>query len=124
MQGKLINQANGYQILPGVYIGGTKHISEIMADLSGLQISLQAYLKIAKGDRIENMKDFFSSFAKIWKAKRRREAIILNNDQNPHPAEEYRVNGTVKNIDEFYEVYDIREGDSMYLSPADRVKMW
>ena len=46
----------------------------------------------------------------------------INTD--PHSPRQYRVNGVVRNVPEFYEVFDIAETDALYLAPEDRVKIW
>jgi putative endopeptidase len=43
---------------------------------------------------------------------------------NPHAPSIYRANGAVRNVPEFYEAFDVAEGDALYLSPAERVKIW
>ena len=43
---------------------------------------------------------------------------------DPHSPDEFRVNGVVRNIDEFYEAFDVSEGDALYLAPEERVRIW
>jgi len=124
---KLIAQANKYEIAPGVYANGQIEIGEIIADLSGCEISLKSYLKSAHENKIprkEALQTFFKQIAKTWRAAYRSQAVIMHNDTDPHPLGEYRTNGTLKNMDAFYEAFDIKEGDAMYLPPEDRVQIW
>ena len=98
-----------------------------MADLSGAEIALSAYLKTIDGNKTakeQDMRDFFLSLAQSWRSHIRKDAIIQHNDSDPHPFDEYRINGTVKNMDIFYEVFDIKEGAPMYLAPQKRVHIW
>jgi predicted metalloendopeptidase len=48
----------------------------------------------------------------------------MQNDSDPHPIGEYRTNGTIKNMDTFYEAFDIKKGDPMYIAPEARVRLW
>jgi len=124
---KLIAQADKYEIAPGVYANGQIEIGEIIADLSGSEIALKRYLKIAKEKKIprkEALQSFFKQIAKTWRAAYRSQAVILHNDGDPHPLGEYRTNGTLKNMDAFYEAFDIKVGDAMYLAPENRVHIW
>jgi len=124
---KLIAQADKYEIAPGVYANGQIEIGEIIADLSGSEIALKRYLKIAKekkAPRKEALQAFFKQIAKTWRAAYRSQAVIMHNDTDPHPLGEYRTNGTLKNMDAFYEAFDIKKGDAMYLAPEERVHIW
>jgi len=123
---KLITQANRYEVIPGVHANGALEIGEIIADLSGAEIALRAYLStLEKGtDEHTGMQDFFIQYAKVWKAKTRPQVLVIYNDTDGHPASEYRINGTVKNIDAFYEAFGVKKGDGMYLAPEQRVKIW
>jgi len=123
----LIAQADVYEITPGVHANGKLEIGEIQADLSGVEIALRAYLRTLKDDkktREEGIKDFYIQFAKTWKSKSLQQAMIMQNDSDGHPVAEYRINGTVKNMDQFYEAFGVKKGDGMYLSPEKRVHIW
>jgi len=127
LKNKLIAQAEKYEILPGVYANGKIEIGEIIADLSGSEIALKAYLKITDSKKIprkEALQNFFIQIAKTWRAKYRKQAIVMQNDSDPHPIGEYRTNGTIKNMDTFYEAFDIKKGDPMYIAPEARVHLW
>jgi putative endopeptidase len=67
---------------------------------------------------------FFLGFAQIW-ARKHREADLKNRlTVDPHPPAEYRVNGTVRNVPAFYSAFAVKEGDKMFLPPAERVRIW
>jgi endothelin-converting enzyme/putative endopeptidase len=67
---------------------------------------------------------FFISYALAWRSKFRdgllREILL----SDPHPPGEYRVRGVRQNMPEFYAAFGVKVGDGMYLSPAERVKIW
>ena len=119
----LIAQANAYEILPGTHSNGAIEIGEIMADLSGAEITFRAYLKVKKATN-QDKRNFFINFAKTWREHKRKGAIIRQNNSDPHPLGEYRINGTVKNMDVFYEIFNIKKDDPMYLAPEKRVHIW
>jgi predicted metalloendopeptidase len=124
---KLIAQANNYEIMPGKYENGNLEVGEIIADLSGIEIVKRAYLKVALKNNIprkEALQRFFLQIAKTWRENYRENVMKLIIDTDPHPLGEYRVNGILQNIDEFYEVFDIKKGDKMYLEPSKRVIIW
>jgi len=67
---------------------------------------------------------FFIQIAKIWREKKRKEDLMQLLENMPHPNGEYRVNGTLKNIDAFHELFNTKPGDKMYRKPSERVKLW
>ena len=122
----LIAQANAYEIAPGVYANGKLQVGEIQADLSGTEIALRAYLRTLKDDKqkAEGIKDFFIHFGKTWRSKSHPKRLIMLNDVDGHPVAEYRINGTLKNMDPFVKAFDVKKGDGMYLAPEKRVHVW
>ncbi len=124
---RLIEQANNYEIRPGKHLNGELEIGEIIGDLNGAEIALSAYLRLAESkglDLQQAKKDFLEQLARVWRNKYREEVILMLIENDPHPAGEYRANGTVKNMDAFHEVYETEPGDEMYLDPAKRVRLW
>jgi predicted metalloendopeptidase len=123
----LISQADHFEYLPGQYLNGKLEIGEIIGDLNGVIMALSAYEKIIKEkglDRKTALKDFFISLAKVWRNKTEphvQERIIHT---DPHPVSEFRVNGILKNIDTFHEIFETKKGDGMYMEPSKRVKLW
>ncbi|KAI8610165.1 hypothetical protein BC830DRAFT_1147078 [Chytriomyces sp. MP71] len=103
-------------------------MGENLADLGGISLSVQALLKRA-GDRVQGesrkalLRIFFNSWANVWKTKASDAYLINMLATDPHSPAQVRGN-LVKNIDAFYEAYNVKEGDAMYLAPADRVVMW
>jgi len=124
---KLITQADNYEIIPGKFSNGKLEVGEIIADLSGAEIALKAYMKIAKKKGIPREKAlrmFFTELAKTWRGLYTEQFAKMIIDTNPHPLGEFRVNGTLQNMEQFYEVFGIKKGDKMYLAPEKRVKVW
>ncbi len=124
---KLIKQADAYEVLPGKFANGKLEIGEIIADLSGAEIALGTYMKTKEAQKMprkEALQMFFKQIAKTWRSKALPQIEQMQLDSDPHPANEYRSNGTIRNMDAFYEAFDIKEGDKMWLDPEERVKVW
>ena len=66
----------------------------------------------------------FIGWAQSWRSMRREEALREMIATDPHSPPQYRVNGVVRNIPEFYEAFQVAETDALYLPPEERVKIW
>ncbi|HRN99757.1 MAG TPA: M13-type metalloendopeptidase, partial [Flavobacterium sp.] len=60
----------------------------------------------------------------VWQSKEREESLRNQVASDPHSPALFRINGTVRNIPEFYEAFNVKPGDSLYLAPEKRVKIW
>lgn len=123
----LISQADHFEYLPGRHLNGKLEIGEIIADVNGVTIALGAYEKVIKEqglDREDSLKKFFVQLAKVWRNKTEPHALERIVHTDTHPVSEFRVNGTLKNIDTFHEIFKTKKGDGMYLAPEERVKLW
>jgi len=133
--GKLIEQFDGYspkQLGPEHTVNGALTVGENIGDLAGIEVALRAY-EIALGgsladapvvDGFTGVQRFFIGFALSERTKRRDEALITQINTDPHSPEEFRINGVVRNVDAWYEAFDVNEGDELYLAPEDRVTIW
>lgn len=128
--GKLVEQFNGHEALPGLFVNGELTLGENIGDLGGTAIALRAYELSLNGeeapiiDGMTGRERFFLGLAQVWRSKYRDEAIELRVKSDPHSPPYFRVNGVVPNIDAFYETFDVREGDAHYLPPGERVRIW
>jgi putative endopeptidase len=111
-------------------VNGALTVGENIGDLGGLSIALVAY-RIALGgekapdlDGLTGLQRVFFSWAQVWRGKLRDEEAIRRLAIDPHSPPEFRCNGTVRNIDAFYEAFDVRPGDALYLEPEARVRIW
>jgi predicted metalloendopeptidase len=116
--------------LPEHTVNGALTVGENIGDLGGLSIALVAY-RIALGDNpapvldgLTGLQRVFYGWAQAWRSKARDEEKIRRLAIDPHSPPEFRCNGTVRNIDAFYEAFDIRPGDALYLAPESRVRIW
>lgn len=116
---KMIKQFDGLQIGDGK-VNGTLTVSENIADNGGLSCSLEALKKLGE----YNLEEFFINWARIWRNKMTKEYLEMLLSVDVHSPAKLRANTQVKNIDEFYEVFDIKENDPMYLKKEDRIIIW
>ena len=111
-------------------VNGEFTLGENIGDLGGLSIALKAYKMSLNGkeapvlDGYTGEQRVFIGWAQAWRSKSRDEALRILVNTNPHSPAIFRVNGVVRNIPEFYEAFDVKEGDALYLPPEERVKIW
>ena len=73
---------------------------------------------------VNNLSKLFINYAELWKNKARKEDTIKRLTIDPHSPPEFRVNGVLRNIDEFYRIFNIKPSDKLYLSPELRARIW
>ena len=111
-------------------LNGEFTLTENMADFGGLVTAYDIFVekKINEGfageKLIEQKKMFFQSFALAWSTLDTDEDMTKNLTTDPHSPAMFRVNGTICQIDEWYELYDVRFGDKYYLDPNQRTVLW
>jgi predicted metalloendopeptidase len=126
----LVAQFGGYSPLEGMNVNGRLTLGENIGDLSGLTIAYGAYRKSLGGkeapviDGLTGDQRFFLGWATIWRTKMTDQLLRMVLLSNPHSPGEYRVNGIVKNMREFYAAFGVQPGDPLYLDEAQRVKLW
>ncbi len=124
---KLINQANKYEVLPGVFLNGELEVGEIIGDLSGAEIAYKAYKRMLSAKGMNNQsekKKFFIQLAKTWRSKIRKQVLLKYLESDTHPPSEYRANGIVVHFDDFHELFNTKQGDRMYKAPSERIRIW
>ncbi|NMH28294.1 M13 family metallopeptidase [Flavobacterium silvaticum] len=128
--GALVKQYSSFKVFPDLNVNGAFTLGENIGDLGGLAIAFKAY-KISLGGKpspkIEGMtgeQRFFIGYAQSWLVKQREEALRTQVASDPHAPAHFRVNGIVRNTPEWYDAFNVKPGDSLYLAPADRVKIW
>ena len=129
--GALAAQYSALEPLPGTFVDGKFTLGENIGDLGGINAAydgLQMFLK--KNGRPANLdgftpeQRFFISWGTIWRSKMRDEAIKNQVKTDPHTPGMYRAYVPLQNVDAFYEAFDIKEGDKLYVKPENRVKIW
>ncbi|GAA1726366.1 M13 family metallopeptidase [Isoptericola hypogeus] len=116
----------------GPRVNGALTIGENIGDLGGLSIALKAY-RIALGrpldeapvvDGLTGLERVFLGWAQVWQSKGRDEEIVRRIATDPHSPNEFRCNGVVRNVDEFYATYGVGPDDALWLAPEERVRIW
>jgi len=127
---QLVGQYDEFTVLDDLHVNGTFTLGENIGDLGGLNIALEAYKYSLNGKESPVMDGFsgeqrvFLSWGKSWQKVMRDEALRVQIKTDPHSPAQFRVNGVVRNIPEFYRLFDVKEGDALYLAPKERVKIW
>ena len=126
----LIRQYSAFQALPGLNVNGELTLGENIGDLSGAAVAYGAYIHSLHGadapviDGNTGPRRFFLGYAQAWRTKWRdglmREVVLTD----PHSPSEFRANGVVSNMDEFYTAFGVKEGDRLWRPEAERVKIW
>jgi predicted metalloendopeptidase len=126
---RLVKQFDAYHPFPDLAVNGQQTLSENIADLGGLLAAHDAYQQEARG-RPDSMTEgftgeqrFFVSYAQNWREKYREPLLRRVVLTDGHAPEEYRAS-TVRNIDGWYESFDIHAGQPLHLAPVDRVRVW
>ncbi|HEX8447978.1 MAG TPA: M13 family metallopeptidase, partial [Allosphingosinicella sp.] len=128
--GKLADQYGAYEGAPGMKVNGKLTLGENIGDQGGLKIALDAYHSTLKGKKAPAIggftgdQRFFLAFAQGWRGKVRDEMMKMILVSDPHSPYRWRVDGTLRNIDEWYKAFDVKPGDRLYLAPGERVRVW
>ena len=130
--GVMIEQAEAFEV-HGVHLKGKLTCGENIADLGGVKLALTAL----KQDMIQNPRDypeelngfnpiqrFFLSWSQAWRQNVKKERALSLITLDPHGPNEFRCNGTLSNIQEFFDAFHIQEGDLMFRSQHSRVNIW
>ncbi len=123
-------QYDKYCPFPDACISGKLTTGENIGDLGGLIMAYAAYKQSLGGKEapviggLTGDQRFFLGWAQIWRAMAREEAARQQLQVDPHSPAEYRVNGVVPNIDEWYTAFDVKEGDKLYIAPENRIRIW
>ncbi len=128
----LIEQYNGFSPaqLPGQHVNGALTIGENIGDLGGLTIAYKAYKISLKGSEAPVLDSWtgdqrlFIGWGQIWRSKYRDAELIRRLATDPHSPTEFRCNGVVRNLSEFYAAFGVKEGDKLWLPPDRRVRIW
>ena len=127
---QLSDQFSQYEPVEGLNINGDLTLGENIGDLAGLTIAYEAYKMSLEGEESPVLDGFtgeqrvFIGWAQVWRGKYREEAVREQVMSDPHSPAEYRVNGTVVNVPAFYEAFDLKEGDELFVPAEQRVTIW
>ena len=127
----IVDHFNSIEVAPGVFGNGEFTLGENIADNGGLNVSYSAFQKAKREGQIKGVMDeftpeqrFFLAYAAVWAANIRHEEILRRTKSDPHALGRWRVNATLRHIDPFYEAFDIKPGDQMWMEPEKRSRIW
>ena len=127
----LVAQYSEYPVNDSLRVNGEFTLGENIADLGGLTIAYNAYLKSLEGNPAPEPIDgftaeqrFFMGFAQVWRNNIRPEAAAKRILTDPHSPGMYRCNGVVSNLPEFYKAFDVKAGDAMHREETARAAIW
>jgi putative endopeptidase len=111
-------------------VNGKLTLGENIGDVGGLSLAYRAY-KLSLGGKEAPIIDgttgdqrFFMGWAQVWRGQAReaiaRQFLVVD----PHSPPKYRINGVVRNFDEWYKAFNIQPGDKLYLPPEKRIRIW
>jgi predicted metalloendopeptidase len=123
----LIDHFNKLQYVPNVYCDGKQTLGENIADLGGIEIAYESYMKnkvtASGGERDYLGREFYRSFAEGWKTNMTSDYAEMAYKTDEHAAPILRVNGIVNLTNEWYRLFSISDG-AMYVAPDKRVSIW
>jgi putative endopeptidase len=126
---KLAAQYDTYQPFPDLHVNGKQTLAENIADVAGIAASFDGYHASLDGKKAPEQQgftgdqQFFIAFGQNYASKVRDAALRQQVMVDSHSPAQYRAD-TVRNIDAWYSAFDVQSGQTLYLAPADRVKIW
>ncbi len=128
--GLVVKQFDGYVAVDSLHVNGKLTLGENIGDLGGLSVAFSALQKSLEGkphsmiDGFTPEQRFFLAWAQIWRRNTRPEALRLQVRTDPHSPAEYRANGPLSNMSEFYKAFGCADGSRMVQSASSRAKIW
>lgn len=126
----IVQQFNDYTVLDNMHVKGENSQGENIADLGGVIMGYEAFKKTKQGQSTETMygytpdQRYFLSYAYAWMVNRTDASLAKQIMSDVHSPAEFRINGPLSDIDEFYKAFNINKGDAMYRDENIRVKIW
>jgi putative endopeptidase len=126
---RLAAQFDAYEPLPGLHVNGKLTLSENIADVAGLSAAYDGYRASYGGgqapsaDGFTGDQRFFLAYAQSWRGKQREQIQRILIMTDGHAPDQYRAD-TVRNLDAWYDAFNIQPGRKLYLAPEERVRVW
>lgn len=126
----IVEQFNNYKVLDSMHVRGENTQGENIADLGGVIMGYEAFKKTKQGQSKELINGYtpeqryFLAYGYAWMVNRTNESLAKQIMSDVHSPAEFRINGPLSDIDEFYNAFNIQKGDAMYRNKEIRVKIW
>lgn len=127
---QVIDMYSTYTVLDGLHVKGPMTVGENTADIAGIAVAYDAFKMTKQGQDTTKIggftpdQRFFLSVAKIWRVKMKDEYLRLWINNNSHSPPVWRVNGPLMNTTPFYNAFDVKPEDKMFLPKEDRITIW
>jgi putative endopeptidase len=127
---KMVAQYSNFEPLPGLKLNGQLGLGENIGDHCGVVVGHVAYKMSLNGraapviEGVTGDQRFFLAWSQVWRSNYREEAMRNQVQTGPHSPPEFRVNGTVQNVDAWYRAFNVRPGNKMFVPPNKRVRIW
>lgn len=126
----LVEHFDNIIVIDDVHASGSYTLGENIADYGGLRVAYTAFQKTNEAkdqksiDGYTPNERFFLAYANLWAGNIRDAEILRLTKIDPHSLGKWRVNGTLPHMDAWYDVFKIKETDSLYLAPEKRAAIW
>ena len=126
---KLAAQYDTYRPFPDLSVNGKQTLAEDIADIAGVSAAYDGYRSSLKGKSAPVVhgftgdQQFFIAFGQNWAGKSRPAALREQVLTDPHAPAEYRAD-TIRNVDAWYKAFDVQPGQTLYLAPSERIRIW
>jgi putative endopeptidase len=127
----VVNQFSAFEAEPGLHLQGKLVSGESIADLGGLYVAYDAFMKALQGkprpadiDGFTPEQRFFLGWAQVWAEKTTPEFARFQSQSDPHPLSRFRVNGPLSNMPKFAEAFQCKAGSAMVREDAKRCQIW
>jgi putative endopeptidase len=126
----MVEQFNNYKVLDSMHVNGKASLGENIADLAGITIGYDAFMKTEqakKGEKLNGFtpeQRFFLAYALAWISHQRNESLAMQIMTDVHAPAFLRVNGPLSNLPEFYKAFNVNPTNAMYRADSVRVRIW
>ncbi len=123
-------QYAAFEVVPGSFINPELTMGENIADFAGVMVALDAYHRSLDGKPapviggLTGDQRFFLAYAQVWKSKAREDSLRNQVTTDPHSPGRYRTIAPLRNVDAWYDAFNVGPGDAMYIAPEKRVHIW
>lgn len=127
---QVIDLYNSFTVLDSLHVNGALTVGENIADMGGIAIAYDAFKLTKQGqdttkiDGFTPDQRFFMSFAQVWRSKFKDESVRQRIKTDSHSPAMWRVLAPLMNFDPFYQAFGVKEGDKMYKTEAERIRIW
>jgi putative endopeptidase len=127
---EVADEYNAFTILDTLHVNGRLTLGENIADLGGVNIAYEAFMKtdqFKEGKKIDGFtpaQRFFLSYSQMWRTNILADEAARRLLTDPHSPGIARVNEPLGNIDAWYTAFDVKEGDKMFKPRDKRIKIW